>query len=103
MLYYRLNVNFENGQHYFSNIVALRHSESNGRPALAGNMILETISVNTPLPYSYSILDYNGRLVAKGNLSQGMNRIDAARLGTGMYLIQYNNGQEQFSEKFMKH
>jgi hypothetical protein len=40
--------------------------------------------------------------VAKGNLAQGATTISTSNLGNGMYIMQFNNGQQQYAEKFMK-
>jgi hypothetical protein len=58
--------------------------------------------VNSPSAFAYTIIDYSGKAMNKGNLVQGMNTISTLNLGDGMYIIQFSNGQEQFVEKFMK-
>jgi hypothetical protein len=65
-------------------------------------MVRSTVSVNSPSGYTYAILDFNGRTVAKGQLVQGVNTISTGFLTNGMYLLQFTNNQEQYTEKFMK-
>ena len=100
-VYYRLNVTFDNNKQYFSNTIALPSTAVN-KPALKANVITTAATVNSPSAYSYSVLDFNGRTLAKGNLIQGPNSISTFSLSKGMYIIQYSNGQELYAEKFMK-
>jgi len=101
LLYYRLNVLFDNGRQYYSNITALRGNNGN-KPMLIGNMVRSTLSVNSPAGYTYTIVDFNGRTLAKGQLTQGVNTISTGFLTNGMYLLQLTNNLEQYTEKFMK-
>jgi hypothetical protein len=98
--YYRLNVTFDNNRQYFSNVVVLRNTTV--IPNLTATLIRNSVVVNSPSAFSYAIVDYSGRTVMKGNLAQGINTINASGLGNGLYIIQYNNGQERYAEKFMK-
>lgn len=98
--YYRLNVAMPNGQQYYSNVISLPASEQ-ARPVLTGNIVRNAIAINSPALYNYHIVDYSGRMISKGKLVQGINKIPAT-LNRGMYIIQFNNGSEQYTEKFMK-
>jgi hypothetical protein len=100
VLYYRLNVSFDNGKQYFSNIVALRNTIN--KPSLINNIARNSVQVNSPSIFAYSVIDYNGRSVARGNLVEGVNNINISNFGNGLYIIQFSNGQEQHAEKFMK-
>jgi hypothetical protein len=100
ILYYRLNVTFDNAKQYFSNIVALRNTTN--KPSIINSLVHNSAQVNSPSMFAYTIVDYSGRAVAKGNLLEGINNITTANLGSGMYMIQFSNGQEQYAEKIMK-
>ena len=100
ILYYRLNVTFDNNRQYFSNIIALPNTTA--KPSVTSNLVHNFIQVNSPSPFTYTVVDYSGRMVAKGNLLQGNNSIVTSNLSNGMYIVQFNNGQEQYAEKFMK-
>jgi hypothetical protein len=100
--YYRLKVVFENGRTYYSNIAALRSMADKDKPYLTGNIIINTISITSPSLFKYTIFDYNGKLIINGKLVQGTNIISTEKCNSGMYIIRYENGQEQYSEKFMK-
>lgn len=102
MHYYRLHVTFDNGRQYYSNVTVLRGQAGNNKPFLVGNFVTGNLSINSPSPFVYTIVDLNGRSVAKGQLSQGLNTIATGFMTNGLYIIQYTNNKEQYTEKFMK-
>lgn len=102
VLYYRLNVFFDNGRRYYSNVIALRGNEKAGKPALVGNVSNGTLTVSSPSAFAYAIVDAAGRIVGKGNLVQGLNILSPKFAANGIYLIQFHNGNEHFTEKFSK-
>lgn len=100
--YYRLKVMFDNGRTHYSNVAALRSNAPQGRPLLVGNVVTGTLTVNSPGIFTYAIVDLSGRVVAKGRLTQGVNRVETGAATRGLYLISFTNNQEQYTEKFMK-
>jgi hypothetical protein len=99
---YRLNVTFDNGHQYYSNIVTLRKTGSIVRPVLVTNLVYNsTVSVSSPGNYSYTIYDFNGKTVNKGQLTNGMNHINAAQI-SGIYLVRFSNGIEVWTDKFVR-
>lgn len=100
IIYYRLNVVFDNGKQYYSNILALKNTTK--KPSLTNNLVHNSVQVSSPSTFNYTIVDYSGKVISKGNLAQGMNNISISNFSDGMYIIQFRNGQEQFAEKFMK-
>lgn len=101
LFYYRLTTELANGRQYYSNIITLPVTMS-ARPFLQGNIALDKLMVNSPAVYDYQLTDFNGRLIASGKTSQGMNRIPVHHLKNGLYMIQFSNGGKLFTEKFMK-
>lgn len=101
-LHYRLHVSFDDGRSYYSNVIVLSNNISNNKPVINGNLVNGSMVVNSSSPFAYTVLDYNGRTVLKGNIVQGMNTIITSSLSSGMYIIRFNNGQEVHNEKFMK-
>jgi len=101
LLYYRLNVTFDNGQRFYSNIVSLRGRPSS-KPFLDGNLVRHQLEATSPSVYTYTIFDYSGRTMATGKLVQGINTINTGNFIKGMYIIRFSNGQEVYTEKFMK-
>lgn len=102
LLYYRVKVMFDNGRTHYSNIATLHGNESNSKPYLIGNMITSTMTISSPSNFAYTILDMSGRQVGKGRLTQGLNSVSVSQLTGGMFILQYTNQQEQYTEKFMK-
>ena len=100
---YRLNVTFDNGRQFYSNIVSLRGNANTPRPQLAGTIVYNnTITVSSPGLFQYSIHDMNGRIVNRGTITNGVNKIAPAGLVTGIYIIRFAKDDEQWIEKFIR-
>jgi hypothetical protein len=100
---YRLNVTFDNGRQYYSNVVTLRKTGITPGPSLISNLISSnTVEVSSPGVYNYSIYDFNGRTLVNGRLTNGSNNITAPGITGGMYIIRFTNGNEQWMDKFVK-
>jgi len=101
---YRINVSFDNGRQYLSNTISLRQSAGGVyRPVLNGNIISSSfINITSPSSYSYQITDLNGRSISKGVVNSGANSIAIPGIASAMYFINFTNGKEQWTEKFIK-
>jgi hypothetical protein len=100
---YRLNVTFDNGHQYYSNIVAIRAGESTVRPRLVGNLITgNTITVSSPAKFDYMLHDMSGRTIVKGQLQTGTNTINATGLVSGMYMIRFADSEQQWTDKIIR-
>ncbi len=100
---YRLHVTFDNGHKYYSNIVTLRGNGSIERPKLVSNLISNNIiTVNSPGNYSYIIYDMNSKVTHRGQLTTGLNNIASGNTSGGMYMIQFTNGVQQWTDKFVR-
>lgn len=103
ILNYRLKVNFDNGHFYYSNVVVLKNTGEAQMPTLVSNLIRNSVSVNSPATFSYTIYSFNGVKTGHGLVSQGNNTIDIDQLSRGMYIIRFTNEMGvQYAEKFMK-
>lgn len=99
---YRLNVLFDNGKQHYSNIIAMRN-QATAKPQLYTNVVSSNaLMVNSPAVYNYSITDLNGREIGKGQITAGSSTINTGTLTSGLYLIRFNNGNEQHVEKFSR-
>jgi hypothetical protein len=58
--------------------------------------------VTSPDSYNYVINDYNGRTVAKGQVTDGSSTINTNYLSSGAYMIRFVKGDDQYVEKFLK-
>lgn len=100
---YRLNVSFDNGRQYYSNVVSLPGNKNGVRPQLVGNLISsDHITVSSPGKYTYLLHDLNGRTIAKGQLNSGINTVNAGGLVNGMYIIRFTDGDQQWTDKLIR-
>jgi hypothetical protein len=100
---YRLNVTFDNGHQYYSNIITLRKTGAFTGPKLTSNLINSTtIEVLSPGVYNYAFYDLNGKTLAQGKITAGSNIINAGSMASGMYIVRFTNGSEQWMEKLVK-
>ena len=100
---YRLYAEFDNGGHYYSNIVAIKPSGNNYKPKVLNTLVTNgVITVSSPSVFDYSLLDLAGQVLAKGKVENGMNTISANGMITGMYLIRFMDGDQQYTEKLVK-
>jgi hypothetical protein len=102
-VYYRLSVNFDNGRQYYSNIIAMRNNGIENRPQLFTNMIrTNSLMINSPSNFSYTIADYSGRTIQQGIAIQGATTISINNISNGAYIIRFTNGRDHYVEKFVK-
>lgn len=100
---YRLNVTFDNGRQYYSNIISLRTGLAVQRPQLIGNLVNHsTLTVSSPGNFVYSIHDLNGHIIKSGQLSTGINRINAPAMTSGIYLVRYTDKTQQWTDKLVR-
>ena len=101
--FYRLKVTFDNGHLFYSNIVSLKQTGTVAKPKLVTNLInSNTIIVTSPSAYNYAIYDFNGKIVRKGLLTNGLNNIDASNIFNGMYLIRFTSDNGQWVDKLVR-
>jgi hypothetical protein len=97
-----MHVTLENSKEYYSNVIAIRQGKS-PKPQLVGNTITSnSLVVNSPGNYYYQVMDQKGRMLAKGNIERGYSSISAPIITTGIYIIRFTDGEQQWSEKFIK-
>ena len=99
---YRLKVTFDNAHSYYSNIVTLRNTANDTRPKLLSNLVNGTITVTSPGNYNYTIYDLNGKQAARGQLTPGMNQISSSGISSGMYIIQFTDNTNSWTDKFVR-
>ena len=101
-LLYRLHVTFDNLKEYYSNVIAIRPGKAS-KPQLVGNIVTgKSLNVSSPANYDYQLIDQSGRMVAKGTIDKGYSTIYTPHITTGIYIIRFSDGTEQWSEKFIK-
>ena len=101
---YRLNVKFNDGHQYYSNMITLRNQGNIYKPQIMGNIISNgELRINSPGNYLYTVYSVNGNRLASGRLSNGINQVQHTQITKGVYVIKYSNDQEEWSEKFISH
>jgi hypothetical protein len=101
-LLYRLHITLDNLKEYYSNVIAIRQGKAL-KPQLVGNTISgNSITINCPANYHYQIIDQSGRLLSKGAVEKGYSSLGLGSINTGIYIIRFTDGEQQWSEKFIK-
>ncbi|MEQ1676462.1 MAG: T9SS type A sorting domain-containing protein, partial [Chitinophagaceae bacterium] len=99
---YRVNVTFDNGHQYYSNIISLQPGNKS-KPKVVNSLVSTGILVVTsPALYAYNVYDMNGRVLGKGQIKPGQNSIPVSQYVPGMYIIEFNQGNDSYSEKFVR-
>lgn len=102
-LQYRLNVTLADGRQYYSNIITLRTRDTNHRPQLVNNLVVDNIiKVTSPGKFNYKVYDLNGRTITQGTLVTGINDISASGMINGMYMIRFANNDQQWTDRFVR-
>jgi uncharacterized ubiquitin-like protein YukD len=100
---YRLNVTFDNGRQYYSNVITLRKTGAFSGPKLISNIInTSSIEVSSPGNYNYFIYDLNGKIMSQGKLVNGNNSLYSGSITSGMYIVRFANETEQWMEKLVR-
>ena len=101
-LLYRLHITLDNLKEYYSNVIPIRQDNA-PKPQLVGNSVSgNNITVNSPANYHYQIIDQSGRMLSKGIIERGYSSLGLQSINTGIYIIRFTDGEQQWSEKFIK-
>ena len=87
----------------YSNIITLRKTGAASGPKLLSTLInTNTIEVSSPGIYGYAIYDLNGKTLVQGTLATGSRIISTGSITSGMYIVRFSNGKEQWMEKLVR-
>jgi hypothetical protein len=101
-LLYRLHITLDNLKEYYSNVIAIRQGKAL-KPQLVGNTISgNSLTINSPANYHYQIIDQSGRMLSKGAVEKGYSSLGLESVSHGIYIIRFTDGEQQWSEKFIK-
>jgi hypothetical protein len=101
-LLYRMHVTLDNSKEYYSNVIAIRPDKS-AKPQLIGNAISNSsLVVNSPGICQYQVIDQKGSMLSKGKIEKGYTSINTGIVTSGVYIIRFTDGEQQWSEKFFK-
>jgi hypothetical protein len=100
---YRLNVTFDNGKQYYSNIITLGKTGIFSGPKLISNIISTgAIEVSSKGGYNYSIYDLNGKTLVQGKLANGSTVINTGIITSGLYIVRFTDETGQWTEKLVR-
>jgi hypothetical protein len=99
---YRVNVLFNDGKQYYSNIIILRTNTETHKPALQSNLVHNNLVTTSIEKFNYSISDYSGRMMTGGIIAPGTSGINISSITNGAYIIRFSNQTAEFVEKFVK-
>jgi hypothetical protein len=67
-----------------------------------GSMTLRFDNIESWIGKSISIVNINGLVLSKVQITSNNQRLDVSQLRAGMYFIQGQNGNQKLSEKFIR-
>jgi hypothetical protein len=102
-IYYRLKVTSVIDQSVYSNTVFLKEINNTADNIFkVATFINKEITVSASIPYQYQLTDINGRVISKGNATEGFKKINISNQPNGIYFIQlYSNSYRQ-TERIIK-
>jgi len=102
LLFYRVRViTVAEERAYYSNIITIQDSNSKA-VQLISNMITSSITINANKECTYQLLDETGRLLQRGQLTTGLNHIDASNARKGLLLLRVQGAAEAWTYKLIK-
>ncbi len=102
MNFYRLKVTSVIDQIAYSNIVALKASGKTDKIFTVSTLVQQEITIQANDNFQYLLSDANGRMIATGKGTAGMNRIHVGNKPGGLYILQLFNNNERQTERIIK-
>ena len=100
--YYRLKVISVINETAYSNTVALRAAAKPAKSFTVSTFVQNEITVSASENYRFCLMDVNGRMIATGTGTKGINRINVSNKAGGLYIIQLFNENEKQTERIIK-
>lgn len=101
-IYYRVTAWLRDGSSKTSPVVSLQSGGTKKNIELVNNQAGNELLVGSTGIYRYEIYDPTGRVINKGVLSAGLNRIPVAATHRGMYYFKALNTTVSETERFLK-
>lgn len=102
VIYYRLKVTSTIGETVYSNVFSLKAATKSAKAFSVSTLVYSDITVSANANYQYQITDNNGRVIARGNGLQGVNKIAMYGMPRGMYVLQLMNNSDKQIERIIK-
>jgi hypothetical protein len=90
------------GSYKTSNIIALQSGNRGNGVQLLNKNAADVLLVGSKETYQYEVYDIKGRVVNKGTLNSGVNRIPVEQHRPGIYIFKAFNGNSAIAERFIK-
>lgn len=101
-VYYRLTAWLRDGSSKTSPIISLQSGGDRKPVEILNNQANNELLVGSSGIYRYEIYDMSGRIVNKGALANGVNKIPVEASRRGMYILKAYNTTESATERFVK-
>ncbi len=101
-LYYRLYVTSVIGEKAYSNIVKVRSTARATNAFAVSTLVNNQLVINASENYRYSLSDISGKVLARGNGMNGINKLNMENNPGGIYVIQLIGENEIFTERIIK-
>ena len=86
----------------YSNVVALKSTEGAEKRFNVSTFVQQDIKINAGENYQYLLSDINGRTIATGKGTMGMNTVNLSNQPSGMYVLQLVGPSAKQSERIIK-
>ena len=101
-LFYRLKITSSIGQTAYSNIISLQAVNGTRKQFTVATLVQQEMSIQASEKFEYALYDMKGRLLLKGNGNNGLNKISAANLPAGLFVIQLQGNNFKQTERIIK-
>ncbi len=102
ILFYRLKVTNSAGQTAYSNIISLQAVSSTGKQFTIATLVQQDLNIQAAEQFQYAVYDMKGGLLIKGKGNNGLNKISAANLPAGLFVIQIQSNNYKQTERIIK-
>ena len=101
VVYYRVRMQMTDETTTYSNVVALNNTWSD-KVILQSNIVQNAAKIKASGDYAYQLFDETGRLLAKGNISEGINEVTLSTAKQGIVILNIFNKEEQYHFRIIK-
>ena len=101
-LFYRLKITSSIGQTAYSNIISLQAVNNIRKQFTVATLVQHEVNIQATEKFDYALYDMKGGLLLKGKGNNGLNKISAANLPAGLFVIQIQGNNYKQTERIIK-
>lgn len=101
VVYYRLRMQLSDETTSYSNVVALSNTWTDG-VSLQSNIVQNSAKVKASGNYAYQLFDETGRLLQRGNITEGVNDVPLQTAKQGIVILKIFSRNEQYHFRIIK-